>query len=438
MSKVIVIGGGPAGMFAAIAAAENGHQVTLLEKNEKLGKKLYITGKGRCNITNAGDMEELFANVMTNSKFLYSAFYTYDNQRVIDFFENNGLRTKVERGNRVFPVSDHSSDVIATLQKVLKEKKVEVRLHTRVETLLTEDLQPDVSEQEMSASAVQDKWASKKKEKGTRARVTGVRLTEGKILEADSVILATGGFSYQTTGSTGDGYRFAEKVGHTVTDIKPSLVPFYAVEPYVLEMQGLALKNVRVRIRDGKKLLYDEFGEMLFTHFGVSGPLMLSASAAIKPSLTAKQLAMEIDIKPALDEEQLDQRLLREFEANKNKQFKNSIHSLFPAKMIPVMLELSGIDPEKKVNEITREERMGFVHLIKTFPVTLNGLRDFNEAIITRGGVKVKEVNPSTMESKLVKNLYFCGEVLDLDAMTGGFNLQIAWSTGYLAGCSIV
>lgn len=438
MSKVIVIGGGPAGMFAAIAAAENGHQVTLLEKNEKLGKKLYITGKGRCNITNAGDMEELFANVMTNSKFLYSAFYTYDNQRVIDFFEKNGLRTKVERGNRVFPVSDHSSDVIATLQKVLKEKKVEVRLHTRVEALLTEELQADVSEPEMSASAVQDKWASKKKEKGPRTRVTGVRLTEGKILEADSVILATGGFSYQTTGSTGDGYRFAEEVGHTVTDIKPSLVPFYAVEPYVMEMQGLALKNVRVRIRDGKKLLYDEFGEMLFTHFGVSGPLMLSASAAIKPALTDKQLAMEIDIKPALDEEQLDQRLLREFEENKNKQFKNSIHSLFPAKMIPVMLKLSGIDPEKKVNEITREERMGFVHLIKAFPVTLNGLRDFKEAIITRGGVKVKEVNPSTMESKLVENLYFCGEVLDLDAMTGGYNLQIAWSTGYLAGSSIV
>lgn len=413
MSKVIVIGGGPAGMFAAIAAAENGHQVTLLEKNEKLGKKLYITGKGRCNITNAGDMDELFANVMTNPKFLYSAFYTYDNLRVIDFFEKNGLRTKVERGNRVFPVSDHSSDVIAALQKVLKEKNVDVRLHTRVETVLTEDVSSDVQ------------------------KVTGVRLTNGAELSADSVILATGGFSYQATGSTGDGYRFAEEMGHTVTDIKPSLVPFYTIEPYVTEMQGLALKNVRVRIRDGKKLLYDEFGEMLFTHFGVSGPLMLSASAAIKPSLTEKQLAMEIDIKPALTEEQLDQRLLREFEENKNKQFKNSIHSLFPAKMIPVMLELSGIDPEKKVNEITREERMGFVHLIKAFPVTLNGLRDFNEAIITRGGVKVKEVNPSTMESKLVKNLYFCGELLDLDAMTGGFNLQIAWSTGYLAGSSI-
>lgn len=413
MSKVIVVGGGPAGMFAAIAAAENGHEVTLLEKNEKLGKKLYITGKGRCNITNAGDMDALFDNVMTNSKFLYSAFYTYDNQKVIDFFEENGLPTKIERGNRVFPVSDHSSDVIATLQKVLKAKNVEIRLYTRVETLLTEN----------SGEMEQ--------------KVVGVRLSDGKELTADGVILATGGFSYQTTGSTGDGYRFAREVGHSVTEIHPSLVPFYAVESYVKEMQGLSLKNVRVRIRDGKKLLYDEFGEMLFTHFGVSGPLILSASAAIKPALTKKQLPMEIDLKPALTEEQLDQRLLREFEEAKNKQFKNSIGHLFPAKMIPVMLELGGIDPEKKVNEITREERQGFIRLIKAFPVTLNGLRDFNEAIITRGGVKVKEVNPSTMESKLVKNLYFCGELLDLDAMTGGYNLQIAWSTGYLAGNSI-
>lgn len=413
MSKVIVVGGGPAGMFAAIAAAENGHEVTLLEKNEKLGKKLYITGKGRCNITNAGDMDALFDNVMTNSKFLYSAFYTYDNQKVIDFFEENGLPTKIERGNRVFPVSDHSSDVIATLQKVLKAKNVEIRLYTRVETLLTEN----------SGEMEQ--------------KVVGVRLSDGKELPADGVILATGGFSYQTTGSTGDGYRFAREVGHSVTEIHPSLVPFYAVESYVKEMQGLSLKNVRVRIHDGKKLLYDEFGEMLFTHFGVSGPLILSASAAIKPALTKKQLSMEIDLKPALTEEQLDQRLLREFEEAKNKQFKNSIGHLFPAKMIPVMLELGGIDPEKKVNEITREERQGFIRLIKAFPVTLNGLRDFNEAIITRGGVKVKEVNPSTMESKLVKNLYFCGELLDLDAMTGGYNLQIAWSTGYLAGNSI-
>ena len=413
MSKVIVIGGGPAGMFAAIAAAECGHEVTLLEKNEKLGKKLFITGKGRCNITNASDMDNLFSSVMTNSKFLYSAFYAYDNERVIDFFESNGLPTKVERGNRVFPVSDHSSDVIATLQKVLRAKQVQVKLHTEVAEVISN----------------QDK-------------VTGVRLKSGETLPADDVIVATGGFSYQTTGSTGDGYRFARELGHSVTEITPSLVPFYAKEDYVPKLQGLSLKNVRVRIWSGEtagegKILYDEFGEMLFTHYGVSGPLILSASAAIKPKFTARALPMEIDLKPALSEEQLDARVLREFSEAQNKQFKNSIGHLFPAKMIPVMLELSGIHPDKKVNEITREERLGFVRLIKHFPVTLDGLRDFNEAIITRGGVKVKEINPSTMESKLVSNLFFCGEVLDLDAVTGGYNLQIAWSTGYLAGISV-
>lgn len=443
MSKVIVVGGGPAGMFAAIAAAENGHKVILLEKNEKLGKKLYITGKGRCNITNAGDMDTLFSNVVTNSKFLYSAFYSYDNQRVIDFFEKHGLRTKIERGNRVFPVSDHSSDVIATLQKVLKERGVDIRLHTEVETLLIERCGEGAEETygteciSLAEECGKEQNSREKKEKASDRRAAGVRLSDGKELRADAVILATGGFSYQTTGSTGDGYRFAKEAGHTVTDIRPSLVPFCTKESYVTKMQGLSLKNVRVRIRDGKKLLYDEFGEMLFTHFGVSGPLILSASAAIKPSLVEKELSMEIDLKPALTEEQLDQRLLREFEEAKNKQFKNSVGHLFPSKMIPVMLALSGIDPEKKVNEITKEERIGFARLIKAFPVTLNGLRDFNEAIITRGGVKVKEVNPSTMESKLVRNLYFCGEVLDLDAMTGGFNLQIAWSTGYAAGSNV-
>ena len=413
MSKVIVIGGGPAGMFAAIAAAEIGHDVTILEKNEKLGKKLYITGKGRCNITNASDMEVLFSNVMTNAKFLYSAFYAYDNQRVIDFFEENGLATKIERGNRVFPVSDHSSDVIATLTKVLRQKKVEVKLHTEVKELLCKPTE----EQEQ--------------------KVTGVLLSDGTKLFADDVIVATGGFSYQTTGSTGDGYRFAKECGHTVTQITPSLVPFVAKEEYVSRMQGLSLKNVQVKIYHQKKLLYDEFGEMLFTHFGVSGPLLLSASARIKPSLTSQELRMEIDLKPAISEEQLDKRVLREFEEAKNKQFKNSIGKLFPTKMIPVMIELCGIDPDKKVNEITKEERLSFVRLIKAFPLTLCGLRDFKEAIITKGGVSVKEVNPSTMESKLDKNLYFCGEVMDLDALTGGYNLQIAWSTGYLAGISV-
>lgn len=418
-------------MFAAIAAAECGHAVTLLEKNEKLGKKLYITGKGRCNITNAGDMDTLFSNVMTNPRFLYSAFYDYDNQRVIDFFEENGLATKVERGGRVFPVSDHSSDVIAALQRALKRKHVAVRLYTEVGKLLTEQGNAEgVMEAEI-------KTPEAKREKAVRSRVVGVQLADGEELFADAVILATGGFSYQTTGSTGDGYRFAKETGHTVTQLHPSLVPFYAKEDYVREMQGLSLKNVRVRIRDGKKLLYDEFGELLFTHFGVSGPLMLSASAAIKPGYVQKELAMEIDLKPALSEEQLDQRILREFEAAKNRQFKNSIGHLFPAKLIPVMLKLGGIDPEKKVNEITREERLAFMRCMKAFPVTLCGLRDFKEAIVTRGGVNVKEVDPSTMESKLVNGLYFCGELLDLDAMTGGFNLQIAWSTGHLAGSSI-
>lgn len=412
MSKVIVIGGGPAGMFAAIAAAENGHRVTLLEKNEKLGKKLYITGKGRCNITNAGDMEVLFQSVVTNRKFLYSAFYAYDNRRVIDFFEQAGLPVKNERGNRIFPVSDHSSDVIAALQRVLRKNDVDVLLYAEAKEILYMD------------------DADKK-------TVCGVLLSDGRKLPADDVVVATGGFSYQTTGSTGDGYRFARELGHAVTEIRPSLVPFNVKESYAKQMQGLSLKNVNVKICRGKKVLYDEFGEMLFTHFGVSGPLILTASAMIKTDFAKEELSMKIDLKPALSEEQLDKRVLKDFEEAKNKQFKNAVGKLFPAKMIPVMLELSGIDPDKKVNEITREERLCFVRLIKAFPVTLNGLRDFNEAIITRGGVKVGEVNPSTMESKLVNHLYFCGEVLDLDAVTGGFNLQIAWSTGYLAGNSI-
>ena len=426
MSKVVVIGGGPAGMMAALAAAESGHEVVLLEKNEKLGKKLYITGKGRCNITNSGDMENLFANVMTNAKFLYSAFYAYDNQMLMDFFKQEGLAIKIERGNRVFPVSDHSSDVINTLQRALKKAGVEVWLHTEAGKLLFEDRENfnelDKKEPHQIISGVQLK----------RGLVNGE-----KTVIADAVIVATGGFSYQTTGSTGDGYRFARDMGHKVTEIHPSLVPFNTKEEYVKEMQGLALKNVTVRIYDGKKKLYEEFGEMLFTHFGVSGPLLLSASAMLAPKYTSKELKMEIDLKPALEEEQLDKRILKDFEESKNKQFKNSVGKLFPSKMIPVILQLSGIDPDKKVNEITKEERAAFVKLIKAFPVTLNGLRDFNEAIITKGGVKVNEVNPSTMESKIVKNLYFCGEVLDLDALTGGYNLQIAWSTGHLAGTSI-
>ncbi len=409
MSKVIVIGGGAAGMFAAIQAAKKGHQVVLLEKNEKLGKKIYITGKGRCNITNACDTEELFQNVMRNNKFLYSAFYTCSNYQVMDFFESNGLLIKTERGERVFPQSDHSSDVIAVLQRVLKQEGVDIHLYTEVKKISIKE-----------------------------GQVNGVFLADGSFLSGEQVIVATGGCSYVTTGSTGDGYRFAKEAGHKVTKLTPALVPFETAEPWIKELQGLSLRNVSVKIEKNGKVLYDAFGEMLFTHYGVSGPLFLSASSVVNDYEDKMPLHLTIDLKPALEEEQLDKRILRDFEENQNRQFKNAVQKLFPAKLIPVMIRLSGISPEKKVNEITREERQGFVKLIKAFPLTLSRLRDFNEAIITRGGVSVKEINPSTMESKLVKGLYFAGEVLDLDALTGGFNLQIAWSTGYLAGDSIL
>ena len=405
MSNVIVVGGGAAGMMAAVFAARNGQNVQLLEKNEKLGKKLFITGKGRCNITNAADIEDLFTAVTSNPKFLYSGFYSFTNQQVNDFFEELGVKTKIERGERVFPVSDHSSDVIAAFSRELKSLGVSVSLHTEVKELLCE----------------QDK-------------VCGVLLTNGKKMKADAVIVATGGISYPSTGSTGDGYRFAKETGHRVTELLPSLVPMEVRQWYAKELQGLSLRNIEICITDGKKKLYEEFGEMLFTHYGVTGPVILSASSVVGKTLRKKELTLHIDLKPALSEEQLDKRILREFDANHNKQYKNSIDSLFPAKLKPVMIELSEIEPEKKVNEITKEERQRLVHLIKDFTMTLTGLRSYNEAIITKGGVSVKEIDPGTMESKKMKGLYFAGEVLDLDAMTGGYNLQIAWSTGYLAG----
>lgn len=413
MSHVIVVGGGAAGMFAAIAAAKNGHQVTLYEKNEKLGKKIFITGKGRCNITNAADMEELFDAVVTNSKFLYSSFYGYTNQNVIDFFEDAGVPVKIERGNRVFPISDHSSDVIRALEREMKKVGVKVCLNTEVKSVEAE-----------------------------KGKFDKVVLKDTTTQTADACIVATGGLSYRSTGSTGDGFRFAENVGHKVTQCFPSLVPMETKEPWICELQGLSLRNVEAKILDGKKELYKDFGEMLFTHFGVSGPLIISASSYVGKKFMdkngqKKELTLEIDLKPALTEEQLDQRVLRDFEENHNRQFKNAITKLFPTKLIPVMLELSGIDPEKKVNSIEKEERKQFVHLIKHFRMTLTGLRDYTEAIITKGGVNVKEIDPGTMESKLVKGLYFAGEVLDLDALTGGFNLQIAWSTGYAAGNAI-
>lgn len=408
MSKVLIVGAGAAGMFAAIYAARNHNEVILFDGNEKLGKKLFITGKGRCNITNACDMDTLFDHVISNRKFLYSAFYGYNNYDVIDFFEELGVKTKIERGNRVFPVSDHSSDVINALGKELQKNGVIVNLKTKVKNIIIEE-----------------------------GQAKGLCLDNGKKVYGEHVIIATGGLSYPTTGSTGDGYDFAKKVGHTITRLTPSLVPFKVKENFVKELQGLSLKNVKASILDGKKQLYSDFGEMLFTHFGVSGPLMLSASSFAADKIKKNSLKLIIDLKPALSEEQLDMRLVREFENYKNKQFKNAVTSLFPSKLIPIMIDLSGIHPDKKVNEITKEERLSFVSLIKNLELTLIGLCDYNQAIITKGGVSVKEINPSTMESKLVKQLYFIGEVLDLDALTGGFNLQIAWSSAYAAGSSI-
>lgn len=411
MSKVVVIGGGAAGMMAAITAAECGHAVSLFEKNEKLGKKIYITGKGRCNLTNNCEVEDLLRATCTNRKFLYSAFYGFTSQDTIDFFESEGMRTKTERGNRVFPVSDHSSDVIAALAQKMKKCGVKIHLNEEVTELLLE-------------------------EQDTRY-IKGIRLRSGRQVMADAVIVATGGISYRATGSTGDGYRFAREAGLEVTECSPSLVPIETADTWAQQMQGLSLKNVEVTILDGKKELYREFGEMMFTHFGVTGPLILTASSQIQKKLKAHPLQMYIDLKPALSEEQLDARILREFEAAKNKQFKNILGSLYPSKMIPVMIERCGIPAEKPVHDISREERKSLVNLTKHFPLTLLKLRDYNEAIITRGGVSVKEINPANMESKKVKGLHFAGEVLDLDAVTGGFNLQIAWSTGHLAGSSI-
>ena len=393
-------------MMAAVTAARQGDEVSLFEKNEKLGKKLFITGKGRCNITNAADIEAFFRAMNSNPKFMYSGFYSFTNDQVIQFFEDLGVQTKIERG-------DHSSDVINALSREMKRLGVQIYLHSEVRELLIEELS-DAD--------------------GTEMTVSGVVLASGKKIRGDSVIVTTGGASYPSTGSTGDGYRFAKACGHKVTDLLPALVPMEVKEWYAGELMGLSLRNIEIKITDGKKKLYEEFGEMLFTHYGVTGPVILSASSVVGRRLKQKELTLHIDLKPALAEEQLDKRVLRDFESNHNRQFKNAVDGLFPAKLKPVMVELSGIPEEKKVNEITKEERLKFVRLIKDFTMTLTSLRGYNEAIITKGGVSVKEIDPGTMESKLVHRLYFAGEVLDLDAMTGGFNLQIAWSTGYLAG----
>ncbi len=438
MGKVLIIGGGAAGMAAAIAAAGCGHEVHLYEKNEKLGKKLFITGKGRCNVTNACSMEELMNHVVSNPRFLYSSFYGFTNEDMMRLLEKNGCPLKVERGNRVFPVSDKSSDVIGALSRQMKELGVRVHLYGQVKELLVED---GVCQ---GIQVLQENRGERSQERGGRDRAKAPKNRDGKTSEeafcpvwGDAMIVATGGLSYEATGSTGDGYRFAAENGHKITELLPALVPFQVKEPVVKDLQGLSLRNIEVAVLDGKKELYREFGELLFTHFGVSGPVILSASSFVSKILKKRPLTLSIDLKPALDTEQLDARIVRDFEGVSNKQFKNALGNLYPAKLIPVIIGRSGISPETKVHEITRVQRRRIVEETKAFRLTLTGNRDFKEAIITQGGVSVKEVCPGTMESKLVKNLYFAGEVLDLDGVTGGFNLQIAWSTGWAAGSHI-
>ena len=406
--KIAVIGGGAAGMMASVTAARAGAEVILFEKNEKLGKKVYITGKGRCNVTNACEAEEFFPKVITNRKFLYSSFYGFSNEAMMEFLKAEGLSLKTERGNRVFPVSDKASDVIRTLQRAMERSGVKIRLLTEVQAL------------------------KKNGENGFQLSF----LSQGRKEEEsfDRVILATGGLSYPSTGSTGDGYRFAKELGHTVTECSPALVPFVTEESFVKELMGLSLRNVQVTVKEGKKTLFSEFGEMLFTHFGVSGPAVLSGSSVCAKALRKGKLRMEIDLKPALTREMLDMRLLREFEEKKNRQLKNTLGALLPASMVPVFLRVSGLDPEKECNGVTVKERETMISFLKCFPLTLTGLRGYEEAIVTQGGVSVKEIDPGTMESKKVPGLYFAGELMDVDACTGGYNLQIAWSTAHAAG----
>lgn len=405
--KVIVIGGGPAGMMAAITASQHGNSVTLFEKMRSVGRKLSITGKGRCNITNAIDMSEFMPNIPGNPKFLYSAFSELSNQDVIEFFNRIGVKTKVERGGRVFPVSDNAMEVVDKLKKEMDKSKVKVIVNKSVTKIVEKE-----------------------------NKVVGVIADE--FYEADKVILATGGKSYPTTGSTGDGYKLAKELGHTVTSLRPSLVPLETYEPKTL--QGLSLKNVEISIICGQKVIYSDFGEMLFTHFGVSGPIILSASAElikiknIEEKMKNREVKLKIDLKPALSEEKLDERLMRDFQKNSKKQFKNCLNELLPAKMIPYIIAESEIDEKKQIDQLTKVERKKLISLLKGLEFTLKKFRPIEEAIVTSGGISIKEINSKTMESKIVSGLFFAGEVIDVDAYTGGFNLQIAWSTGYVAG----
>ena len=411
--KVIVIGGGPAGMIAAIEASKKGNEVILLEKMDRLGKKLLITGKGRCNITSSLEMEEFIKNIPGNGKFLYSCFQRYTNQDIIEFLKEQGLKVKEERGNRIFPVTDKSIDVLNCFIKKLKELNVKIKLNTIVKEILIKD-----------------------------GQAKGVQTNNGKIY-ADKIILATGGKSYPLTGSTGDGYKIAKKLGHTIQEIKPSLVPLELYnKKEIINLQGLSLRNTKIRILDinKNKEIYEDFGEMIFTHFGISGPTILSSSAHLirysnlEELLENKKIKIYIDLKPALSEEKLEERILRDFSELKNKQYKNSLDKLLPQKMIEYVIKKSEINPEKRVNEITREERKKLVHILKNMDFDIKGFRPIEEAIITSGGINIKEINPKTLESKLIKGLYFAGEIIDVDAYTGGFNLQIAYSTGYVAG----
>lgn len=404
-SDVVVIGGGAAGMLCAAVAAERGLDVILLEPNRMLGKKLRITGKGRCNVTNHCDIKTVMANIPSGGKFLYSALNRFPPEQVMNLFENLGVPLKTERGNRVFPVSDKSGDIVSALENYMAGTGVRI-MNRNATGLVIED-----------------------------GAVMGVRTRSG-VISCRNAVICTGGLSYPLTGSTGDGFKFARQAGHTVTDCRPSLVPLESPDAYCEEMQGFSLKNVTLSALENEKLIYKELGEMMFTHFGVTGPLVLSASAHMR-NMGSAEYRLEIDLKPALDEEKLDARILRDFEEQKNKEFKNALGGLAGRTMIPVLVQLSGIDPETKVHSITRQQRRDLVHLFKHFPVRVSGTRPFAEAIITSGGVALNEINPRTMESKLVDGLFFAGEVLDLDAYTGGFNLQIAWSTAYVAGNAV-
>ena len=412
--KVIVIGGGPAGIIAAIKSKEENNDVTILEKNDILGKKILVTGKGRCNITNGAEISEFINNIPGNGKFLYSAFENFNNKDIIKLLKEEWLETKEERGNRIFPVTDNANDVRVSLSKKVRKLGIEVLTNTKVEKVIVKD-----------------------------GIAIGVEYNNNEKMYGDKIIISTGGASYPTTGSTGDGYEMAKEVGHTIKEIRPSLVPLETYEKrYCKEMQGLSLRNIEIKLIDTQKdkTIYKDFGEMMFTHFGVTGPVIISSSAHlvryknINQLMKDKKIKLNIDLKPALSMEKLDDRILRDFAEFKNKEFKNSLDKLLPQKMIPVIIELSKIEPDKKVNEITKEERLNLVKIIKNLEMYISGFRPISEAIVTAGGISTKEINPKTMESKIVKNLYFAGEVIDVDAYTGGFNLQIAYSTGYTAG----